>query len=183
MTEYIEKYTNGNIKYKETYIRENVTTKEWWYDDGKKLGECQEINGIIHGSHKTWFTNGKLDTEINFKDGKRHGLFASFYYNGDPYHICSYHEGEYHGNYKHWNGYGRLVVNIDYVMGCDKDKALIILKYLRKAKLYRFARLVKTKPFIEWWYSPTGPGGRLHKQSMKTFCESLIKMRSSEPTN
>jgi len=54
-----------------------------------------------------------------------------------------------------------------------KEKALIILRYLRKAKWYRLWRLSKTKQFMEWWYSPDNGGGRIHKRKMSSFIEGL----------
>jgi len=164
-----------SLSCQETSMNQSTIMTEW-HDNGIKAYEYTAVNGLKHGTEKQWYRNGFLSSETNYKNGTPHGLYTSFFPSGQVFILFSYYEGKLHGNYKQWTYDGELSVNKDYVMGYWKEKIMIILKYLRKAKLYRFARLVKTRPFIEWWYSPTGPGGRLHKESMKNFCESLINM-------
>lgn len=48
---------------------------------------------VRHGLHKYWYSNGQLNSECNYKDGKKHGLYRSWYEDGELNYEYYYWEG------------------------------------------------------------------------------------------
>lgn len=37
---------------------------------------------VLHGLHRSWYPDGQLEAEYNYKDGKEHGLYKVWYKDG-----------------------------------------------------------------------------------------------------
>jgi len=147
------RYPDGQIRCrKQTLNRDRNcygTKEEWFHPNGNKAREQHSENGTLHGDYKVWYENGSVEFSATYKYGQLHGTYMWNFGNGKKASEGSRYEGKQHGNLKIWGIDGELIQERDYVMGYPKETVMIILKYLRKAKLYRFARLIKTRAFIE----------------------------------
>ena len=77
--------------YKVTQLIGNETIIKYW-DDGKILSQISYKNSKREGSCRHWYKNGQLMNEGFYKDGKMIGYWISYYENGQL---------RSHGNYKY----------------------------------------------------------------------------------
>lgn len=59
--------------------------------------------GIANGKYKKWYSNGQIQIESNYKDGKLHGEYIEWYQSGSINIQCNYKNGKLHGSYKEWH--------------------------------------------------------------------------------
>jgi hypothetical protein len=60
------------------------------------------------GPYKTWYSNGNLEVECNFKDSLLDGIFRSWYEDGTLEEESFYKNGELFGEFKKWDEKGNL---------------------------------------------------------------------------
>ena len=63
-------------------------TKSTYYENGQIKKEENYKDGKKDGKWTDWFDNGQIQFEINYKDGKLHGSVTSWYKNGEK-GMCS----------------------------------------------------------------------------------------------
>jgi len=71
--------------------------EEYMLRYGKKEGEYKEWY-----SGEYWKSNGKLSTQVHYKEGKREGEYKGWYPNGQLCRLCYYKEGMLDGECKVW---------------------------------------------------------------------------------
>ena len=103
-----------------------------YYENGKLRSEGNYKEGKKEGVWKEWYENGQLDEIINYKDGKRDGLRKVWYENGELEHKGNYDEGKKEGVWKYWYENGHLRKEQNYTKmkkkGKPKSQNLKILK-------------------------------------------------------
>jgi len=152
-------YENGNMEEEAHFINDQEDGKQTvWTALGVKVQECYARNGVYHGKHNSFDRAGNLVEQTDYVDGKKHGFDVVFAPDGS------------------------ILMKAEYVMDIPKKVALRMLYLLRKLKWIRLARLVKTKAFIEWWYSPDNYGGKFSKKSMLEVYTGIGKRKSLEST-
>ena len=77
-----------------------------WYKDGTLHIERNYKDGKQDGVQKTWHEDGTLQTEYNYKDGEQHGVQKEWMESGDLLHDCNYKDGKVHGRCMSWRGEG-----------------------------------------------------------------------------
>ena len=65
-----------------------------YYEDGKLKSEENYKDGQLDGISKRYYENGKLRFEYNYKDDKRNGISKSYYKNGKLKSEENYKDGE-----------------------------------------------------------------------------------------
>ena len=91
---------NSNDNESEIDIIDGI--KKTYYDNGKIETERTYVDGLEHGPAKGWFENGELQFEASKKDGLPHGLVRNYYVNGKLSLEAEYNMGIEHGIYKEW---------------------------------------------------------------------------------
>ena len=86
-------------------------------------GETEAFTGII----KSYYDNGNLESEANFKDGKKEGLFKKYYENGDLKSEANFKDGKGNGIGKIYYPNGNLESEIS--VKDDKFEGLFKLYY------------------------------------------------------
>jgi antitoxin component YwqK of YwqJK toxin-antitoxin module len=206
-----EWFSDGTPSYEFYYVHDKPHgVQKSWYSNGNKHYEREYVHGKKHGVRREWSINGTLIMEYNYVEGIEHGIQKRWEYNGHP--ICEYEmlNGEYHGKGTFWNytrGDGKMAAKLEntyvngnkhgiqfthkfdgtveteeFIHGYLKKHCIKMLYILRKLKWLRLARLVKTRAFIEWWYSPDNYGGKFSKKSMLEVYTGIGKKRSLEGT-
>jgi hypothetical protein len=84
-----------------------------YYKEGMKT--------IYHGSYKTYFSDGKLQSDRNYKDGKLDGLSRFYEYNGAILSEINYKEGKPEGSSKQYSN-GKVESETNYSNGILNGK-------------------------------------------------------------
>lgn len=87
--------------------------KEYYENDTIKcIGSY--LNGKQQGTTKTFFLNGKLDTERRFKNGKAYGKHVGFWENGNMMFEFMYYNDKREGIQKQWYESGSKYFELSY---------------------------------------------------------------------
>ena len=109
-------------------IKTNISA-DYWEKDGKKVGpwsivynerklfNCFNIDGEQHGMQKSWYKDGTLYSERNYKDGKQDGVQKSWHEDGTLQDECNFKDGKQHGVQKEWDESGNLLRDCNYKDG------------------------------------------------------------------
>lgn len=84
---------------------------------GEVISQSHYVNGLLHGSHKTWYLNGKLECECNCFRNRIEGEYKSWYENGQMMEHSLYVDGLKDGMSKQWDINGELKHNRLYIKG------------------------------------------------------------------
>jgi antitoxin component YwqK of YwqJK toxin-antitoxin module len=93
-------YRNNRLVEKGTYSegRKNGLYTEYYSDGERVKKESEYVAGKIDGTVKTYFTDGSLESERGFKNGKEHGPDRLFRFGEEePVHEFNFYEGEKDG--------------------------------------------------------------------------------------
>lgn len=63
---------------------------------------------VLHGQHTTYFSNGKIATQIMYEQGQKIGEYTEYYRNGQPEQKGKYVNGQLDGEIKFWYNTGQL---------------------------------------------------------------------------
>ena len=85
------------------------------------------ITGIVtydtfhfSGSIIDYFSNGQINTERNYRDGKQHGKSMAYYENGVMAYLRPYNNGEKHGVHSGWYSDGKLKYQYTFTNGLSE---------------------------------------------------------------
>jgi len=79
-----------------------------WYPNGQLEYEFNYKEGKRDGLQKGWFESGQLKREVNYKDGKEDGLKKGWYENGQLWYETNFKDGKRDGLTKSWDEDGQL---------------------------------------------------------------------------
>lgn len=88
-----------------------------YYPDGKLKTEISYKNGKKNGLAREYFENGNVHLEINYVNDVNHGLTKRYYESGFIYHETPYDSGRIHGIEKKYRGEGQLMAEMPYRYG------------------------------------------------------------------
>ena len=88
-----------------------------FFENGNLEFEMEYKDGVTDGVSKMFWENGNLKLETESVDGVINGLFRTFYENGklmtQEYHV----NGVAHGESKNWDEHGNLFIKFNYKNG------------------------------------------------------------------
>ncbi|MDG1724571.1 MAG: hypothetical protein P8I11_02640, partial [Bacteroidia bacterium] len=96
---------NGEVLYKNTSILFSGVYQEY-YSNGKLESECNFKNGKKDGLVKEWYSNGNQKFEGSFKKGEKEGLSKEWYSNGNQKFEGSFKNGKKDSLHIYWNENG-----------------------------------------------------------------------------
>lgn len=95
--------------------KNRIGTWQYFYPDGKTLMvEENYVNGVLDGSYKSYYINGKVNETLNYKAGKLNGPAKRFADNGVLLDDINYYNGKLEGSAKYYNLYGKLIFAGNY---------------------------------------------------------------------
>jgi antitoxin component YwqK of YwqJK toxin-antitoxin module len=123
---------DGSLLLKKLLLQNGNILRETWHDNGVKA--CEMIYRIrnattpsaakrhfpaimIDGVRRTWFKNGKPQTQIEYVQGRNDGLRLSWHENGKPKVSAMYKNNVRHGKIQEWAEDGSLLTNGEYKNG------------------------------------------------------------------
>jgi len=74
----------------------------------KKLHAIYNDKGSIEGAETSYYTSGKVRSEVNYENGVQTGRSVYYYANGNKDSEIDYADGEKHGYGKFWYAHGQL---------------------------------------------------------------------------
>ncbi len=81
-----------------------------FHENGKLELQVEHKNGQLDGLLKNWYENGKQESEINYKNGQEHGLFKDWYENGKLKSEEEYVNGKKVGDGIYYDESGGLLI-------------------------------------------------------------------------
>ncbi len=114
----IEKYEDGKVKVEKTYKKvdgEKELIKEVHYHpNGQKYIEGNYKDNKREGYWASWFENGQLWSEGEFRNGLSEGKRTVYHENGKVYYEGNFKDGERVGVWRFYNDAGELTTETDY---------------------------------------------------------------------
>ncbi len=104
-----------------------------YFSSGRLESVTQYKNCKVNGKGIMYYEDGKLKTEINYKDNKPDGVAKSYYENGQIQTIAYFKAGKRNGTIKAY--YKNGVLHLDGSMKDDKNDGLL-KEYTEKGYLY-----------------------------------------------
>jgi antitoxin component YwqK of YwqJK toxin-antitoxin module len=99
--------------------------KKYYYSDNKTLYiEVPYVNGIVHGTSKQYFKDGKVFEQVEYVHGVKHGITLRYHENGKLSQETPYDSGRVHGIQKKYRKDGNLLYEAPY----HYDKPCVGLK-------------------------------------------------------
>jgi antitoxin component YwqK of YwqJK toxin-antitoxin module len=112
-TEIVDIWDNGRAKTVRLYAEidgEREAIREiYYYSDGAKNLEGPLLNGKREGLWKSWYEDGSLWSEGQFRNGMRQGPAVVYYPNGQKMLEGHYTDNERTGLWRSWDEEGRLI--------------------------------------------------------------------------
>ena len=101
--EVVERYATGEKKlilsYSGTGSFEFVSKRNTYYQNGQIKEEENYKNSELHGDYREYYKNGQVSVKCTYVDGKRDGEFYEFYHDGVVWEHGSFTNGDYDGEY------------------------------------------------------------------------------------
>ena len=115
-------YPNGKLMehfiIKEGHQENNRSyNRKSYYKNGKLESEETYKNNKRNGNYKSYYKNGKLESEQNYKEGVSEGLWMEYYKNGKVSFETNYKNGKENGLYKSYYENGKVSFEKNYKNG------------------------------------------------------------------
>ncbi len=88
-----------------------------YYEDGKLESNVNYLNGKRHGTATEYYRNGNIKREVIYKKDKLYGVLKTYYDFGALKSEEPYKDNMLHGVLKKYTAYGELAEQIDYRYG------------------------------------------------------------------
>ena len=124
-------FKSNTIKFTDTFGKEykiRVPQKfgnnlhKSYYSDGSLEFEANYINGKPDGFVKYWLNNGILISTAQYQNGKLHGNWYRYHKNGNLAYEGKYFYGQLHGNEKYYHQNGNIKSSQEFKYGKDKTE-------------------------------------------------------------
>lgn len=113
-----ELYSDGKLKsektFKEINGKEQLVKEVVYHPNGKKYIEGNYDNELRDGYWASWYSNGNLWSEGEFKAGKSNGKRTVYHENGKLYYIGQFDMDKRVGKWTFFDDKGVKVNEIDY---------------------------------------------------------------------
>ena len=110
-------YDNGTIKQIKGFVNDELVNAKSFYPNGKMQFEYNYKNGKQEGIAKSWYESGKIKLENNYVQDKKEGIEKAWYESGKPKYESNYTNGLENGKYRAWYESGKIEEEINYVNG------------------------------------------------------------------
>jgi len=79
--------------------------------------ETKDGSFVKDGYYKTWFSNGQIENQGDYTDGKRTGNWKNWYSNGQLHEDINFKEDSLDGEFKKWHENGKKLIEGKYEFG------------------------------------------------------------------
>ena len=102
------------------YNRKEKGIYQSWYENGQLYTQCNYKNGILEGLYQRWHEKGQLCEQGHYRNGQLEGLYQRWYENGQLQLETNYKNGKPDGLYSYLDEDGELQVQYNYINGQEK---------------------------------------------------------------
>lgn len=106
------------------------TTISYW-DEEKKIKKelisysySDDGSRMKHGKYTSWYQNGQIETELNYKKNKLHGSAIKYYENGEVEFKGLYKNDKKDGKWLEYYENGQLTAEIEYKNGVKDGETI-----------------------------------------------------------
>ncbi len=98
-----------------TQVNHGLTTYYW--PNNEKKYETQFVCGVRHGPRMSWYEDGSLWMQGEYRFGKDHGTWTVWYGDGTKEKEFTLIEGAFNGPYMTWHPNGKVRIQAEFVNG------------------------------------------------------------------
>ncbi len=91
----IANYVLGKLDGPQLFLRPNGDTIS--FENYKVISKKDQIESILHGVQKLYYSNGKMESEVNYNLGQLHGVYKKFNKEGILINDRNFKNGKEHG--------------------------------------------------------------------------------------
>ena len=171
----VRQYVDGWLWKETPYVKGKLHGETRMRTREGSLWEITEFDNDERISVKRYHPNGKLESEMHFRDGKEHGWHRDFFTNGFPQMECQYKHGKLVGPTTSFDetGWKRVEYELD-----DEAQAMTFRLFHPSGKL-KATRTLKRGQFVDHDGKPmNGPLRTLHENGA---LESEVMLKDGTP--
>ncbi len=126
-------YSNGQMMQETDFLNGREHGPErWWFEDGKRAGQCAYTEGLLDGPCVHWHPDGDTKAlQVVYRAGKRDGMELEWYANGKEKSAAQFKNGEQEGEAKGWYEDGQLAWSSNWKQGREHG---LSVEYYRNGK-------------------------------------------------
>ena len=116
-----EYYLNGVKKSEDAYVngfRDGFC--KTWFENGKLESQKTYKVNKLEGSVMAWYLSGAIERKVEFSNDKKHGSYETFHENGKQKAVGQFVNGQKTGIFRTWFASGQLESEITYVNGKEE---------------------------------------------------------------
>lgn len=157
---HIDGHKQTNLKVKNGELMDGKS--RWYYSNGKLEKEMEILDGKRTGEYKEYYENGTLKVQGTYRKGDRNGVYTIYYENGKKQSELNYTNGKADGVYTYYNDRGQVTSKTTYRDGKRNGSDIL----LNDDKEYYIAEYKNDIPLN---YTFKSPDGKEIKEAGKTL--------------
>jgi antitoxin component YwqK of YwqJK toxin-antitoxin module len=101
-------HENGELKWRAEFAAGQFTGRFKSWHDNEQVQAILDFNesGVIHGDYRSWYSDGLLRAEGQYRDGEEHGCWVTNHNNGQRASKGAYEAGAKVGKWFYWDQAG-----------------------------------------------------------------------------
>lgn len=111
----IANYVLGKLDGPQLFLRQNGDTIS--FENYKVISKKDQIQSILHGVQKLYFSNGKLESEVNYNLGELDGVYKKYNKEGILIIDRNFKNGKENGRYISYNDDGKKMLEENWKEG------------------------------------------------------------------
>jgi antitoxin component YwqK of YwqJK toxin-antitoxin module len=109
-----ELYVSDTLKYIGSYYKgEQHGTTKTFFPNGKLESERSYKNGLSYGRHVGFWENGNIKFDYQYLDDSKEGIQKQWYDSGKKYYELTFKDDQENGMQKAWRENGKLYINYE----------------------------------------------------------------------
>lgn len=121
-----ERFDDGSVKLEKTFEKVEgkvqLTKEVAYHPNGQKYMEGAFKDELREGKWTSWYEDGTLWSEGDFKAGESHGMRTVYHPNGQLHYQGAFNEGERIGKWTFYNEEGIRINEINYDESPEENK-------------------------------------------------------------
>ena len=130
------------------------TTEKTYYSDGQLRTETQYKDSVKDGYHKAYYPDGTLLIDAEYKDGLKHGWYRKYYPNGQLHWEIKCKNDEENGWYRKYSEDGKIISESLYKNGKQHGITKVYYDNGKLKTIAEYRNNIQHGPAK--FYSPTG---------------------------
>ena len=129
-------------------VKEGNADVYTYYPQGGKAVDFHYRHNVLEGTQRSWYPNGKMAEQMDFKSGCWEGPLERFYPDGSPYLRSRFEKDHHEGEELTWYPNGKICARITFLKGMRHGSATYYDKDEKKSPVtieYRYDHIVSQR--------------------------------------